>query len=89
MGSGPVDSPDLVPRNAKPSHDDISPAPDADATSLKSPRVPLSNSQKKRLKKKKSIQAQAKLDAKAQCDPQRDPISCSMKFFSNKGLVLG
>ena len=71
MGSGPVDSPDLVPRNAKPSHDDISPAPDADSTSLGSPSVLLTSSQKKRLKKKKAIQAKAKLDAKAQCDSQR------------------
>ena len=71
MGSGPVDSPDLVPRNAKPSHDDISPVPDADSTSLGSPSVLLTSSQKKRLKKKKAIQAKAKLDAKAQCDSQR------------------
>ena len=71
MGSGPVDSPDLVPRNAKPSHDDISPVPDADSTSLVSPSVLLTSSQKKRLKKKKAIQAKAKLDAKAQCDSQR------------------
>ena len=91
MGSGPVDSPDLVPRNAKPSHDDISPAPDADSTSLGSPSVLLTSSQKKRLKKKKAIQAKAKLDAKAQCDSQRVPFSRSnMKnFFSTKGLVLG
>ena len=89
MGSGPVDSPDLVPRNAKPSHDDISPVPDADAASLGSLSVLLSSSQKKRLKKKKSIQAQAKLDAKAQCDSQRVPFSRSMKFLSTKGMYLG
>ena len=86
MGSGPVDSPDLVPRNAKPSHDDISPAPDADSTSLGSPSVLLTSSQKKRLKKKKAIQAKAKLDAKAQCDSQRVPLN---DFLSMKGLVLG
>ena len=86
MGSGPVDSPDLVPRNAKPSHDDISPVPDADSTSLGSPSVLLTSSQKKRLKKKKAIQAKAKLDAKAQCDSQRFPLN---DFLSMKGLVLG
>jgi len=61
----------LAEKGAKPSHDDISPAPDADSTSLGSPSVLLTSSQKKRLKKKKAIQAKAKLDAKAQCDSQR------------------
>ena len=71
MGSGPVDSPDLVPRNAKPSHDDISPAPDADAAALESPSVPLTQSQRKRLKKK----ATYKRDAKVQCDPHPPLLS--------------
>ena len=63
MGSGPVDSPDLVSRNAKPSHDDISPVPDADATALESTSIPLSQSQKKRRKKKAT---KARRDAKSQ-----------------------
>ena len=71
MGSGPVDSPDLVPRNAKPSHDDISPAPDADATALESTSIPLSQSQKKRRKKKAT---KARRDAKAQSD-HHSPLS--------------
>ena len=89
MGSGPVDSPDLVPRTAKPSHDDISPVPDADSTSLGSPSVLLTSSQKKRLKKKKAIQAKAKLDAKAQCDSQRVPFSRSNDFTFHYAIGLG
>ena len=71
MGSGPVDSPDLVPRNAKPSHDDISPVPDTDATALESTSIPLSQSQKKRRKKKAT---KARRDAKAQSD-HHSPLS--------------
>ena len=71
MGSGPVDSPDLVSRNAKPSHDDISPVPDADATALESTSIPLSQSQKKRRKKKAT---KARRDAKAQSD-HHSPMS--------------
>ena len=71
MMSGPVDSLDLVSRNAKPSHDDISPVPDADATALESTSIPLSQSQKKRRKKKAT---KARRDAKAQSD-HHSPLS--------------
>ena len=64
MGSVPVDSPDLVPRNAKPSHDDILPVPDADATALESTSIPLSQSQKeKRIIRKSARRKQPKLGA--------------------------